>query len=143
MRAKAASDTLHRPDLLAGEDLLPELVQHRSRERRKRLLDTALQLFALKGYDETTIADIARKAGAPVGSFYQHFRSKRQLLLVLMDEFLRKLEAIPLNAAGAHSLRPAIREILEAVFKTDLEYIAAYRAWRQATAVHRDLAEKH
>jgi AcrR family transcriptional regulator len=67
-----------RPNLLDGEDLPPEPLQNRSREKRTRLKAAGLALFREKGYERTSIDEIARKAHLAVGGFYQHFGSKRQ-----------------------------------------------------------------
>src|SRR5579862_5607993 len=96
-----------RPRLLAGEKLPQPPSQRRSRLRREALMRAALKLFARNGFESVSIDAIAERAGVPIGSFYQHFRSKRQLLLVLMNEFLQKLEAIDMRPAGA-MLRDAI-----------------------------------
>ena len=132
-----------RPDLLTGEKLPQAPRQNRSRQKRSQILAAALQLFSAKGYQAASIADVAREAGTPVGTVYQHFRSKRQLLLVLIDELLRRLEAIRLSLEGAPDVRSGIRRLLEAGFRADLEYVGAYRAWREATANDRALARRN
>jgi AcrR family transcriptional regulator len=50
-----------------------------------------MDLFSRDGYEAASIAAIAKRAGIAIGGFYQYFGSKRQLLLVLMNEFLQKL----------------------------------------------------
>lgn len=128
-----------RPNLLAGENLPPEPAQRRSRERRDALLGAGLELFGRGGFEATAIGAIARRAGTAVGGFYRHFRSKRQLLLVLMDELLKKLEGIDMQPA-AGTLRGAIESVLSAGLATDREYAGAYRAWREARLSDRRLA---
>jgi len=100
---------------------------------------TALKLFAHSGFEATSIDAIAEHAGIPIGSFYQHFRSKRQLLLVLMNEFLQKLAAIDMQPKGG-TLHAAIESVLRAGLATDLAYAGAYRAWREAMLSDRELA---
>ncbi|HEX6779203.1 MAG TPA: helix-turn-helix domain-containing protein, partial [Ktedonobacterales bacterium] len=85
-----------RPDLLAGQQFPPLPKQTRSRQKRDALLQSALALFAEHGYEETTIEEIAHHAGVAVGGFYQHFASKRQILLVLMDLLLQEAAALTL-----------------------------------------------
>ena len=85
--------------------------QRRSRRRRDALLRAALELFARDGFEAAAIGAIADRAGVAVGGFYQHFRSKRQLLIVLMNELLQKLEAIDMQPRG-ESLRGAIESVL-------------------------------
>src|SRR5438132_1312149 len=84
-----------RPDLLAGQHLPPPPQQERSRRKRDALLQSALALFAERGYEQTSIEDIAHQAGVAVGGFYQHFTSKRQILLVLMDRRSHPLSLLP------------------------------------------------
>jgi AcrR family transcriptional regulator len=50
-------------------------------ETRDHLLETALRLFRRKGFDGTTMRDVAEAAGMSVGAAYYHFRSKEDLVL--------------------------------------------------------------
>jgi len=120
-----------RPDLLAREGLPPLPRQGRSRIKREALLKAGLELFASSGYEATSIGAVAKRSRVAVGSFYQHFRSKRQLLLVLMNELLQKLEQIDMQPRG-DTLRDRIESVLRAGLATDLAYAGAYRAWREA-----------
>ncbi|MEO3787948.1 TetR/AcrR family transcriptional regulator [Actinocorallia sp. B10E7] len=62
------------------------------RGRREQLLEVAVELFATKGYAETTMRDIAEATGILAGSIYHHFSSKEAML----DEILRGF-LIPLH----------------------------------------------
>jgi AcrR family transcriptional regulator len=106
--------------------------QERSREKRAQLLAAALALFAEKGYQATSVDAVAQRAGVAVGSFYQHFRNKRQLLLVLVDQLLEGLERLDLRPKGASGIRAGLRSLLRGAFSQDLAYAGAYRAWREA-----------
>jgi AcrR family transcriptional regulator len=131
-----------RPDLLRGEDLPPPPRQVRSLERRNRVEDAALELFGTHGYEATTIEDIARAADIPVGGFYHHFRSKRQLLLSLMHDLLVALSNVTLEPRAATHPRAIIRDLLVRGFERDLRYLGAYRAWHEAVLADRELASK-
>ena len=131
-----------RPNLLQGEELLPNPLQTRSREKRVRLKEAGLALFCEKGYERTSIDEIALKAHLAVGGFYQHFRSKRQLLLSLMDEFLEDLSQLDLRPRDTSDLRASLRTFLSHALSTDLPYLGAYRAWREAIITDPDLAQK-
>lgn len=54
-------------------------------EHRRRLLDGLAQVVALKGYADTTIADIVREAGVSRRTFYEHFSSKSEALIALYE----------------------------------------------------------
>ena len=53
---------------------------------RERILDSALNLFAEKGYDGVGVDLIAEKAGLKGPSIYKHFKSKEEILNVLLDQ---------------------------------------------------------
>jgi AcrR family transcriptional regulator len=131
-----------RPNLLAEEDLPPAPLQKRSLHKRARLKAAGLALFGEKGYEATSINDIAGHAKLAVGGFYQHFRSKRQMLLALMDELLEHLSQIDLRPNTFANLQAGLRELLSAAFSRDLKYLGAYRAWQEATLSDPDLARK-
>jgi AcrR family transcriptional regulator len=131
-----------RPNLLAGEDLPSEPRQKRSLEKRARLKAAGLLLFGEKGYESTSIDQIARRAKLAVGSFYQHFRSKRQLLLALMHELLEKLSQLDFRPRASTDVRAVIHELLSRAFSHDLRYLGAYRAWQEAVLSDPDLARK-
>lgn len=63
-------------------------------EKTKLILDTALELFAEKGFHQTSISDITRKAGISKGLLYNYFESK--------DEVLKSIIQTGYNAAYDH-----------------------------------------
>jgi AcrR family transcriptional regulator len=131
-----------RPNLLKGEDLPAGPQQKRSLEKQARLKASGLALFGEKGYEKTSIDEIARRAKLAVGGFYQHFRSKRQLLLVLMDELLEKLSQMKFRPGAGKDVEAGIRELLSRAFSHDLRYLGAYRGWQEAVLSDADLARK-
>lgn len=52
--------------------------------RQRRILRAAEQLFERRGYDGTTVEDIARRAGLAVGTIYNYFPSKPELVRALL-----------------------------------------------------------
>ena len=112
VRRPPPAATLTRPDILGHEKLAPVPSQRRSRIKREAILGAGVELFERNGYEATAIGDIARRSGTSVGGFYQYFRSKRQLLLVLMNELLQKLEHIDMQPSGEGNLRSAIESVL-------------------------------
>lgn len=131
-----------RPNLLANEDLPPEPRQKRSLAKRAQLKAAGLALFGEKGYESTSVDEIARRAKLAVGTFYQHFRSKRQLLLALMDELLEKLSQLDFRPTGVADVRAVVQELLSRAFSHDLRYLGAYRAWQEAVLSDPGLARK-
>ena len=58
--------------------------------RRKEILDTAMRLFTEKGYEETSMADIARELGVVQGLCYRYFDSKQKLFREAMDQYVEE-----------------------------------------------------
>ncbi|MGH2785319.1 MAG: TetR/AcrR family transcriptional regulator [Actinomycetota bacterium] len=61
-------------------------------ERRKDILDAALQLFVNRGFNETTVQDIATAAGMGTGTVYLYFPSKEHVLEGLHERFRTETE---------------------------------------------------
>lgn len=136
------SVALSRPDLLAGEAMPPSPRQERSRRKQQALLEAALALFAERGYDATTIEEIAHRAGVAVGGFYQHFKSKRQVLLVLMNCLVREVTQIDLGLHQEPDPREALARMVRYALQLDWTYVGAYRAWREAIVHDAELAAR-
>jgi AcrR family transcriptional regulator len=62
----------------SGRALTPK-----ARRTRERILEAALELFADRGYEATTMRDVAREAEASLGLAYRYFASKEEFALVL------------------------------------------------------------
>jgi AcrR family transcriptional regulator len=75
--------SLHVPPYRAGMESLRE---REKRQRRQLIADTALQLFADRGYCATTIEDIAAAVGIAPRTFFTHFRSKDDLVFALDEQ---------------------------------------------------------
>jgi len=72
--------------------------------RREQILDVAVQVFAKRGYHGASMNDVADAAGVTKPVLYQHFDSKQDLYLALLDEVGRRLlNAIAKATAGATS----------------------------------------
>ena len=55
-------------------------------DARERLEDAALELFTAQGYENTTVAQIAERAGLNRATFFRHFTDKREILFGREDE---------------------------------------------------------
>jgi AcrR family transcriptional regulator len=72
---------------------LPDRRARRSAEIRERLFRAALDLFAAKGFAETTVEDITEAADVGKGTFFNYFPSKDHILLAFGEMQLARLEA--------------------------------------------------
>jgi len=81
---------------------------------KNRILISAQELFALKGYDAVGVAEICLKADASKGAFYHHFESKESLFIELLDDWLKKMDANLLDIFNNDiSLEEGISKVLE------------------------------
>lgn len=62
-------------------------------DKRARILDAAIKVFAERGFHTATVAEIARVAGVADGTIYLYFKGKDDLLLRLFDEKMTELLA--------------------------------------------------
>ena len=65
----------------------------RANDKRARILDAAIKVFAERGFHSATVAEIARAAGVADGTIYLYFKGKDDLLLRLFDEKMTELLA--------------------------------------------------
>lgn len=89
-------------------------VTARAEDTRRKIYDAAMAMFREKGFNETTMRDIASKAGVALGGAYYYFSSKDAFVL----EFYRDMqeqsnELIPCALAGKKKLKDRLRALLE------------------------------
>src|SRR3954454_15892638 len=77
-----------------------------------RLQQAALELFASRGFEQTTVADIAQASGLTERTFYRHFGDKREVLFYGQDHFVQLfldgVNAAPANATAMELVAAAI-----------------------------------
>src|ERR1700688_656836 len=78
----------------------------RSAETRERLFRAALDLFARKGFTETTVKDITEAADVGKGTFFNYFPSKDHILLAFGEMQLAKLESSVAEARASRDPMP-------------------------------------
>ncbi|MFI8369711.1 TetR/AcrR family transcriptional regulator [Streptomyces sp. NPDC085466] len=93
--------------------------------RRRELLDVAAEVFAVQGYDATSVRRIADAAGLLAGSLYYHFDSKESMLDEILSGFLDDLWT-RYDGVLAAGLGP--RETLEALVTESFREIDRHRA---------------
>jgi AcrR family transcriptional regulator len=89
--------------------------------RRRQLLDVAIDVFAAHGFHLTSMDDVADAAGVTKPVLYQHFSSKHQLYLELLDDVGNRLAGAVTGAVAA-AVGP--REQVEAGFGAYFRFVA-------------------
>jgi len=103
-------------------------------ETRQKIIETSLQLFVEKGYDETTVLDIvANLGGMTRGAFYHHFKSKEDILEAVFgsEEFASTAFQRARTAKAANglerlriALKNALAENTETQYQTNATRLA-------------------
>jgi TetR/AcrR family fatty acid metabolism transcriptional regulator len=96
----------------------------RTADKRRRILDAAIQVFARKGYFAARVSDIARKAGVADGTIYLYFRNKEDVLVRLFDEVMA--EHVEEARAAVRAL-PSVPERLLAIAERHLTVLGENR----------------
>ena len=84
----------------------PDRRQRRSSQTRERLFRAALDLFAQRGFADTTVEDITNAADVGKGTFFNYFPSKDHILLSFAEMQLAKLQSIIENLRDTHEPVP-------------------------------------
>jgi AcrR family transcriptional regulator len=104
----------------------------RTAQTQRALLDAAREVFAERGFSDTSISDVVERAGSSVGSLYHHFGGKSELFLALWQEHqLAHEQAASKAVAGARHAGVADPAELFSV---------GARAFLKGSWLHRDLA---
>lgn len=90
--------------------------EQRKTARREAILAAAQTVFAKKGFDGATIADIARAAGVASGTVYLYYESKIDLFAALNARLLEVVNGAMLDATVPADVRGATRARIHAVF---------------------------
>jgi AcrR family transcriptional regulator len=82
--------------------------------RRRELIDAAAEIFAERGYNETSIADLSAATGLAAGGIYHYIGSKERLLVAICDELLEPLldrarEIVAADDTPSRQLRELLR----------------------------------
>ncbi|MFJ1616760.1 MULTISPECIES: TetR family transcriptional regulator [unclassified Streptomyces] len=97
-------------------------VRMTGKERREQLLDIGRTLFADKGFEGTSVEEIASRAGVSKPVVYEHFGGKEGLYAVVVDREMRQLLDMVTGALTAGHPR----ELLEQAAFALLDYIETY-----------------
>jgi AcrR family transcriptional regulator len=80
-------------------------------EKKKAILKSAEYLFSTKGFNETTVADIAKESGIHEASIYSYFNNKRNILFAIYGGYLQKAtETLGEHFLGMKEPGPKLRK---------------------------------
>ena len=90
------------------------MTKKESKEKRiNDITDAAMEIFLKKGYENTTMESIAKKAGISKGGLYHHFKSKDMVLVFVNQKISEKLEKIAYESVEMPSVKEGLLFYIE------------------------------
>ncbi|MGD8208321.1 MAG: TetR/AcrR family transcriptional regulator [Desulfobacterales bacterium] len=113
----------------------PDLVKR----RRRQIADAAVQLFIEKGFHKTTTRQIARASGFSIGSLYEYFASKEDILYLVCESIHAEVargvsEAMSGATVGRAALAGVIRKYFEVCHRMSDFILLIYQETRSLPA---------
>ena len=108
-------------------------VTSRAEDTRHKIYEAAMEMFREKGFEETTMRDIAAKAGVALGGAYYYFSSKDAIVLAFYREMQET--STPL-VGGALTDKKKLKERIRAVLDQRLKLLAPNRKFCAALFRH-------
>jgi TetR/AcrR family fatty acid metabolism transcriptional regulator len=86
----------------------------KSQDTRERIRQAAVRVFSREGFDRASVKSIAEEAGVAVGSIYNHFRNKDDLLIsVFEEEFRQRMDFLEELRGARLPVRDQVQRLLE------------------------------
>lgn len=85
--------------------------EEHKQKTRERILDAAALAFREQGIEQTSVADVMKRAGLTHGGFYAHFKSKDELVGAAIRHAAEQLNSIFGPSEGKESTQPGLLEI--------------------------------
>jgi AcrR family transcriptional regulator len=109
---------------------------------RERLFLAALELYAERGFDQTTVAEIARRAGLTERTFFRHFADKREVLFMGSGPLEELLTTVVTEAPESALPMGAVAAAVEAVGRSMQERRESVLQRQVVVSAHQELRER-
>lgn len=90
---------------------------------RQNIIEKSMQLFSVKGYFNTSIADIVKATGRTKGGLYGHFRNKQEIWYAVYDECVRIWKSVVFN--GVRDISDPLERIERVIENSLKNYLGA------------------
>ncbi len=107
----------------------------KTEDTRARILTAALDLFRERGFEATTMREIASRAGVALGAAYYYFDSKDSIVLAFYDQAQQEMTP---QLEQALSSTSDLKTLLDRILRIKLDYFESSRSFLGALAAHTD-----
>ena len=112
---------------LESAESLPDGTPAPRADKRARILDAAIKVFAEKGYHGSRVSDIAREAGIAYGLVYHYFKNKEEIFSTIFDErwsdFLEAVEAIASSPASTEDKLVSVAALILNAYRARPDWV--------------------
>lgn len=84
-------------------------------DTRESIREVALELFSTRGFDQTSLREIAERVGLTKASLYYHFPSKQALLIAIVAPLVEGWQEVTADAEGTPHTPDSVREVLRQI----------------------------
>lgn len=114
-------------------------------ERKQEILDTSMEIFCEKGYDKTSISDIAKKMGVAQGLCYRYFKSKEEIFNSAIEHYA-DMQAAQMKKVlfdNSSSLKTKLKRKMNFIDfeKNDINYYKVFHG-KDSEKIHNQLLMK-
>jgi AcrR family transcriptional regulator len=125
----------------------PSLSQRKRQLVRQEIAHAAWLLFAERGYEDTTVAEIARAAGVSRRSFFRYFSSKEDVVIgttdALAEDVLAAFASRPVSEPPLVAIQRALKPAIETRLADAAEARAIVSLLRESRTLRRAMLERH
>lgn len=112
----------------------------RGSRTRRALLTAARDQFCEQGYGNTSVAQIAERAGVSLGTFYQYFRDRRDVMTALVNKTVSALVGDPTHVWQVREGRAGLYRVLTSYVQLYSENARFWGVWEEVTHSDQQLA---
>ncbi|MFE2186678.1 TetR/AcrR family transcriptional regulator [Streptomyces sp. NPDC059455] len=105
--------------------------------RRQHIVNAAAKLFAVKGFDRTTTAEICKAAGISAGNLFHYFSNKRAIFLAVLEEDEERAEGLA-RARTSDDPWAALLEVVDLLAAPAAEPSTPHLVMEAMVQAHRD-----
>jgi len=106
-----------------------ERIPPKNSDKRRRILDAAVKVFAEKGFFQARVSDIARMAGVADGTIYLYFKNKDDLLISIFEEKMKEINVKFRDALGTE------KDSIQRFRRLIAMHLAGFQAYPELAAV--------
>ena len=119
------------------------------KQKKRKILEKAFELFRKNGYKDTKVEDITRKLGISKGSFYTYFKTKEELLCELLESMknseMERYSKVEIDENPKKTLENFIKErfksFLELLNNVDIEVVRSFAQNTIAGKFHEEMTK--